>query len=34
MKVDGHRVVPFSTDAPERTDAVWRALLRAADLKL
>jgi GTP-binding protein len=34
MRIDGHRVIPFSTDIPETTHAVWRALLRAADLKL
>jgi GTP-binding protein len=34
LRVDGRRVVPFSTERAETTDAVWRALLRAADLKI
>jgi GTP-binding protein len=33
LRIDGRRVVPFSTENAETTDAVWRALLRAADLK-
>jgi GTP-binding protein EngB required for normal cell division len=32
LRATGRRVVPFSTEQPETTDAVWRALLRAADL--
>ena len=31
-RVETRRVVPFSVDEPETTDAVWRALLKAADL--
>lgn len=33
LRVNGRRVVPFSTQQAETTGAVWRALLRAADLK-
>jgi GTP-binding protein len=33
QRIDGRRIVPFSTEQAETTDAVWRALLRAADLK-
>ena len=32
QKIDSRRVVPFSVDDVESTEAVWRALLRAADL--
>lgn len=31
-RVGQRRVVPFSVDEPVTTDAVWRALLKAADL--
>jgi GTP-binding protein len=34
LSVEGRRVVPFSTEDAETTSAVWRALLRAADLKV
>lgn len=34
QRVEARRVVPFSVDDSETTDAVWRALLRAADLKV
>lgn len=30
QRLEGRRVVPFSTEDPERVQAVWRALLRAA----
>lgn len=33
QRVAERRVVPFSVDDAETTNAVWRALLRAADLK-
>jgi GTP-binding protein len=32
QRVDSRRVVPFSVDDPSAVDAVWRALLKAADL--
>lgn len=32
QRVDSRRVVPFSVDDADAVDAVWRALLRAADL--
>lgn len=32
LRVEGRRVVPFSTEEPESAQAVWRALLRAAGL--
>jgi GTP-binding protein len=33
QRIDGRRVVPFSVDAPESVDAVWRALLKAVALR-
>ncbi len=33
QRIEGRRVIPFSTEQAETTNAVWRALLRAADLK-
>lgn len=32
QRIAERRVVPFSTEDPDATQAVWRALLRAADL--
>jgi GTP-binding protein EngB required for normal cell division len=32
LRIEGRRVVPFSTEDAESTNAVWRALLRAADI--
>jgi GTP-binding protein len=32
QRIAERRVVPFSVDDPESTNAVWRALLRAADI--
>lgn len=32
QRVDARKVVPFSVDDTDAVDAVWRALLRAADL--
>jgi GTP-binding protein len=32
QRLDKRRVIPFSVDEPEATQAVWRALLKAADL--
>ncbi|RYZ08938.1 MAG: ribosome biogenesis GTP-binding protein YsxC [Myxococcales bacterium] len=32
QRVDARKVVPFSVDDADAVDAVWRALLRAADL--
>jgi GTP-binding protein len=32
QRVGTRRIVPFSVDEPEATHAVWRALLKAADL--
>jgi GTP-binding protein len=32
LRSNGRRVVPFSIEQPETTEAVWRALLRAAEL--
>jgi GTP-binding protein len=34
QRIDSRKVVPFSVDDPEAANAVWRALLRAADLLL
>lgn len=34
QRVDARRVVPFSVEQPDAVDAVWRALLRAADLTI
>jgi GTP-binding protein len=32
QRIDERRVIPFSVDDPESTQAVWRALLSAADI--
>jgi hypothetical protein len=32
QRIGERRVVPFSVDDPESTNAVWRALLKAADI--
>lgn len=32
LRIDSRRVVPFSVDDAESTEAVWRALLKAAEL--
>jgi hypothetical protein len=32
QRLDTRKIVPFSVDDTEAVDAVWRALLRAADL--
>lgn len=32
QRLDERKIVPFSVDDPDAVDAVWRALLRAADL--
>jgi GTP-binding protein len=34
LRIDARRVVPFTVDDPEATNAVWRALLRAAELNV
>jgi GTP-binding protein len=34
QSIENRRVIPFSVDDPESTQAVWRALLRAADIQL
>ncbi|HVY27569.1 MAG TPA: ribosome biogenesis GTP-binding protein YihA/YsxC [Polyangiaceae bacterium] len=32
LRLDSRRVIPFSVDEPDATQAVWRALLKAAEL--